>query len=215
MDSFLMFLFLTKACWVTLQFQWLHTEMPGMAMSMERSLHSLIPPMSAAILTHHFLRLLVESWGTDNVAILAPHLFASVMTLGMMCLGCRGSSYDALADNPHPRFAISTPVARIHSMLLLLMPGTMHVLNFRRRIFSQYASLDMACDLILVWVVPYLLHCCIFLLFEQSPYEMRNQLFPSRGQQTLQGTAVPVGAVKGPTVLQFPAISEAAPGCVP
>eukprot|EP00526_Cylindrotheca_closterium_P002121 CAMPEP_0113661046 /NCGR_PEP_ID=MMETSP0017_2-20120614/33222_1 /TAXON_ID=2856 /ORGANISM="Cylindrotheca closterium" /LENGTH=1070 /DNA_ID=CAMNT_0000575717 /DNA_START=51 /DNA_END=3263 /DNA_ORIENTATION=- /assembly_acc=CAM_ASM_000147 len=161
---------------------------------MERSLHSLIPPMAAAILTYHSLRLLVDSWGIDKVAILAPHLFAFLMTLGMISLGCRRSSYDVTTDNPNPRYAISSPIAKIHSILLLLMPGTMHVLNFRRRIFSQYASLDMAFDLILVWVVPYLLHCCILLLVEKSPYEMRNQLFPSRGQKTLQGTAVPVGA---------------------
>lgn len=168
--------------------------MPAMAISMERSLHSLIPPMSAAILTYHSHRLLVDSWGIDKVAILAPHLFALLLTFGMLSLGCRRSSYDTIADNPNPRYAISSSIARIHSMLLLMMPGMMHILNFRRRIFSQYASLDTAFDLILVWIVPYLLHCCILLLVEKSPYEMRNQLFPNRGQKTLQGTAVPVGA---------------------
>eukprot|EP00980_Cylindrotheca_fusiformis_P021365 scaffold8240_cov133-Cylindrotheca_fusiformis.AAC.10 len=186
--------FFCVACWLTLQFQWLHQDVPSMAINMERCVHSLIPPLSGSILTFHVLRLLLDSWGPDSVAILSPHLFAFLMASGMLCFGCRQASYDADTNRVTAMFTIKASVARVHSMLLLLVPGIMHILTFRRRILSQYASFDEIFDLFLVWTGPYLLHCCVLLLPEKSPYEMSNLLFPKRGQKTLQGFIVPITA---------------------
>jgi hypothetical protein len=165
-----------------------------MAINMERCVHSLIPPVSSSILTYHSLRMLVDSWGPDSVATLSPHLFTVLMAAGMICFGCRECSYATDTHQTNASFAIKTSVARVHSMLLLLVPGAMHLFTFRRRIFSQYASFDELFDLVLVWTVPYLLHCCVLLLVKKSPYEMSNGLFPKPGQTTLQGTVIPMGA---------------------
>lgn len=168
--------------------------MPSMATNMERCVHSLIPPVSASILTYHLLQLLVHSWGPDSVAILAPHLFALLMATGMLSFGCRKASYDTVANQTNPSFAVTTSVARVHSMLLLLVPGSMHLCTYRLRIFSQHASFDELFDLVLVWTVPYLFHCCVIFLAEKSPYELPNTLFPKPGQTTLRGTIAAVGA---------------------
>ena len=93
----------------------------------------------------------------------------------------------------------------MHSILLLMVPGTMHILMFRRRIFSRYAASDEIFDLVLVWTVPYLLHCAILTINTTaqqapslpSPYTMSSStkaslLFPKRGQTTLRGAILPM-----------------------
>lgn len=80
-------------------------------------------------------------------------------------------------------------------MLLLLVPGFMHILTFRRRIFSRYASFDELYDLLLVWTVPYLFQCLILSLPERSPYSLPKGLYPLNApNSTLRGTLVPMVA---------------------
>jgi hypothetical protein len=134
----------------------------------------------------------MDYWGLDRVATFSPHLFSLLMAAGMMALGSSAYSFEEDKNALIPSFSISSFSARVHSMLLLMVPGTMHFLMFRRRIFSRYASFDEFFDLILVWAVPYLLHCGVLLLSEKSPYEMSNSLFPKTGQNTLRGTLTPM-----------------------
>jgi hypothetical protein len=171
---------------------------------MERSLHSVLPPVSASILSHHLIRMLLNYWGLDRVATCAPLLFALLLVAAMMVLGCASNSFENTNTTSSSSFAISISAARIHSVLLLLVPGAMHIVMFRRRILSRDASFDELYDLVLVWTVPYLLHCGLLLLPEReqhphnnhkgSPYEMNNiALFPKDGQlSTLRGALIPM-----------------------
>ena len=178
----------TKACWGTLQFKWLYPEVPSIAVGMERSLHSVLPPVSASILSFHIVKLLMDYWGLDRVAICAPYLFALILAGGMLTLGCPQSSFGGDTS-----FAISSYQARLHSMMLLLLPGIMHIVTFRNRILSRYAASDEIYDLVLVCTVPYLLHFGILILSENSPYQMSNILFP-RDRSTSRGAFVPMVA---------------------
>jgi hypothetical protein len=163
----------------------MYKDVPSVAIGMERSLHSVLPPVAASILTHHLVRLLTEYWSQDRVATLTPHLFASLLAAGMVSIGNCSSSFES------GKFAISTVQARMHSATLLLVPGTMHVLMFRGRIISRLASTDELYDLVLVWALPYLLHCGVLMLSESSPYAMSNILFP-KDQNTLRGALIPM-----------------------
>ncbi len=160
---------------------------------MEKSLHSLLPSVSASILSFHLSRLLMDYWGVDRVATLFPYLFALFMAAGMLSLGCTPSSFVPQDDTLMSSFSISSLAARGHSVLLLLVPGTMHCLMFRQRILSKHAATDELYDLILVWTVPYLLHCGVLWLHSsKSPYTMAR-LFPEMRENTLRGTLVPMG----------------------
>ena len=161
---------------------------------MELTLHSLVPPVCSSILTNHLLRLLLDYWGTDLVATLAPLVFSVFMTLGMIATGCSVSSSKSKKHptNDDPNFILTSFSAQMHTMALLLVPGTMHVLTFRDRIFSRYASFDEIYDLVLVWTLPYLLQCVVLGLVEKSPYSLPKILFPKSGSSTLRGTFVPL-----------------------
>jgi hypothetical protein len=80
--------------------------------------------------------------------------------------------------------------------MLLLLPGTMHLSAFWTRIVSRNASSDELYELILVWTVPYLTHCCINLALtsDQTPYCLPSMLFPKTGTSTLRGTLTPMMA---------------------
>jgi hypothetical protein len=189
----------SQACWFNLQFSWLHHEVPSVAKSMEISLHSMLPPISSSIISYHITRLLMDYWGIDRVATFLPHLFAMLMMAGMLALGCTPSSFVPQHSQEESLFltssyfSISSLGARGHSMLLLLAPGTIHVLMFRQRILSRHAASDELYDLVLVWAIPYLLHCGILLLHKSKcPYEISNKLFPNVKENTLRGTLVPI-----------------------
>ncbi len=163
---------------------------------MELALHSLVPPVCSAILTNQVLRLLLDYRGVDIVATLGPLVFAVFMMLGMIATGCSLSNSKSKKQptNDEPNFILTSFSAQIHTMVLLLVPGTMHVLIFRSRIFSRYASFDEIYDLALVWTIPYVLQCIILGLFEKSPYSLPKILFPKAGSKTLRGTFVPLFA---------------------
>jgi hypothetical protein len=195
-----------------LQFQWLYKEIPSLAIGMEQSLHSLLPPVSASILTYHTCsRLLIDYWGLDMVATASSFLFATLMAMSMLAVGTTYSSYESIStasstnnnnnsnsngvnSTTRPSFSIPTSTARIHSMILLLVPGLMHIATFRKRIFSRHASFDELYDLLLVWTIPYLLHCIILSLPERSPYSLPKGLYPQNAasNSTLRGTLVPM-----------------------
>ncbi len=179
-----------------MQFQWLYGDLPSLASGMKLTLHSLIPPVCSAILTNHLLKLLLDYRGEDVVATLGPLVFAVIMALGMIATGC---SIDALTskkqpttNDEKPNFILTKFSAQVHTMVLLLVPGTMHLLIFRGRIFSRYASFDEIYDLALVWTIPYLLQCAILGLFEKSPYSLPRLLYPKSGSTTLRGTFAPL-----------------------
>ena len=200
---------------------------------MERALHSVLPPVSASILTYHLVRLLMDYWGLDRVSTLTPHIFAALLAGGMAAVSSCPASFDPLPQDPPQQatnanavhqqqrppqslpsglsassvspHSISSFSARVHSMLLLLVPGMMQLIMFRRRIFSRYASFDEIYDLVLVWTVPYLLHCGILTMTSAtlhtpsppSPYAMSSStkasmLFPPKGHTTLRGTLLPM-----------------------
>jgi hypothetical protein len=191
-----------KACWCTLQFQWLYVgEDLETAVLMESLLHSLLPPVAASIACFQLMSALIDSWGLDKAVTLAPYLFAMLLSCGMLWLGCVRSSFSSLQSDSNSktglmRFAVSSFTARVHSTLLLLVPPIMHVLAFRRRIMSSNASFDDVYDLVLAWVFPYLLHYLIHILHHsgawKGPYAMSNLLFPTYGN-TLRGVVVPMG----------------------
>ena len=187
--------FCTWACWITLQFQWLHSDLPSLASGMELTLHSLAPPVSSAILTYHLQRLVLDYWGMDLVATLTPLVFAAFMMIGMIVVGCSTSSKTKKqSTNDDSDFILTSLSARMHTMILLLVPGTMHVLTFRDRIFSRYASFDEIYDLALVWTIPYLFQCVILGLFEKSPYSLPKILFPKAGDTTIRSSLAPSAA---------------------
>ena len=164
-------------------------------MGMELTLHSLVPPVCSAILTNHLLRLLMDFWGMDIVATLAPLVFAVFMMMSMVAVGCSNSSPSKSKKQlttDDSNFIITSFTAQIHTMVLLLVPGTMHVITFRDRIFSRYASFDEIYDLALVWTIPYLLQCIILGVVEKSPYSLPRILFPKSNSTTLRGTFAPV-----------------------
>lgn len=159
---------------------------------MERTLHSILPPISASILSYHMLRVLVVYWGIDQVALLLPHVFAVFMAISMLVLGCSTSSFEDKGESV-PTFSISVSSARVHSMILLMVPGLMHFLMFRQRILSLHASLGDFYELMLAWAAPYLLHCGLLLTTSnRTPYQMPNKLFPRSDENTLRGAFVPV-----------------------
>jgi len=189
-------LFCAWACWITLQFGWLYTELPALAFGMELTLHSLVPPVCSGILTNHLMRVLLDYWGMDRVGTMAPMAFAVFMFLGMFGVGCTLSSVEFRKDSgtDASSFSITSFSAQMHTMVLLLVPGMMHVLIFRERIISRYTSFADLYDLAIVWTVPYLLQCLMLTLLEESPYYLPKFLFPRTGSSTLRGTFVPAVA---------------------
>merc|ERR1712238_532151 len=73
-----------------------------------------------------------------------------------------------------------------------LLPGTMHVIKFRSRIFSRYASFDETFDLALIWTTPYLLHCIVLSVVEENPYSLPKIISPKSNTSSLRGTFVPL-----------------------
>jgi hypothetical protein len=138
----------------------------------------------------------MDYWGVDLIATLAPLVFAVFMMMGMIYTGCSISSFESKKNTKtdDPCFIITSFSAQMHTMVLLLLPGTMHVLSFRDRIFSRYASFDEIYDLALVWTLPYLLQCIILGLFDKSPYTLPKILFPKSSNSTLRGTFSPMVA---------------------
>jgi len=188
-------MFCSWACWITLQFEWLYIELPSLAAGMEKTLHSLLPPVCSTIITNHLIRLLTDYWGIDRVATLSPLFFAVFMTIGMIIIGCRLSSFETKKQSIKSLdYAITSYSAKIHTMVLLLLPGTMHVLMFRSRIFSRYASFDEIFDLALIWTTPYLLHCTVLSVVEESPYSLPKIISPKSNTSSLRGTFVPLVA---------------------
>jgi len=180
--------FCALACWCTLQLRWLYRDARSFAASMEQCLHSLIPPVTASILTNHSTYMLMDYCGVDRAATLAPITFAFLLTAGMFTFGCTSNSYGKSPTSSIPPFT-----ARMHSSMLLMVPGLMHILTFRNRILSRQAGADDLYDLIIVWAIPYLLHCILLALSDSSPYEMSSShLFPRSGYATLQGAMTPM-----------------------
>jgi hypothetical protein len=196
--------FFLQAAWCTLQFEWIHSDSPSWATSVERMLHAMLPPVAAAIVSFFLAGFLVSELGLDLSATLAPHLFALLLFSGMVFLGCSESSFspsnksnanaskdkgkDKAEDDDKVKraslssgkevFVLPTSYARAHSTILLLVPALMHVMMFRRRIISANVTTDDWIDLALVWTIPYLLHYILHQLLVsgklQGPY-----LFPS------------------------------------
>lgn len=137
----------------------------------------------------------MDYWGIDRVATLLPYLFALTLAGGMFSLGCLPSSFAETETEESARqsYCIDTFEARSHSIILLLVPGTMHVLMFRQRILSRDAAWDELYDLILVWTIPYLLHCGLLLLQNfRCPYKLSTKYFPDVREKTLRWSALPI-----------------------
>jgi hypothetical protein len=189
---------------------------------MERMVHALLPPSGAAVVAFELSISFAAELGSDIAATLVPLVFAGLLLLGMIFLGCAESSFvtptkstangvkggdndDDKNNGKTHHIATNTSIlptryARAHSTLLLLTPALMHTMMFRRRIISLYASKDDLLDLILVWAVPYLLHYVLHQLHVsgrlQGPYSFPSSFFTNflfpRSGNTLRGTFIPL-----------------------
>eukprot|EP00978_Attheya_sp_CCMP212_P021168 scaffold61530_cov51-Attheya_sp.AAC.3 len=207
------------ACWCTLQFKWLYAETPSFALMMERLLHSVLPPASACTVTYHLTSVVAfeMDWGLDAAATLAPFGFAAWLALGMAMVGSCQSSFrkaaaeqeqqtitqgtfdnlqqtkDKMSDMNHR--AITPSHGVLHSFLLLGLPPMLHLVMFRRRIFSYYASQDGWNHLILALAVPYLIHFVLGLVRKGDTLwyarELPLLLRPTK-DPTLRGASLPI-----------------------
>ena len=167
-----------KGAWCTLQFEWVYADAPSWAKAVEKMLHSMLPPVAAAVTSFHLSGALEAELGIDFAATLLPLFFAVFLVAGMIFLGCCECSFvpSSNADGrnvknndksddkdygktggPHTvteSFILPTRYARVHSTILLLVPALMHTMMFRRRIISSYVSMDDWLDLVLVWTIP-------------------------------------------------------------
>lgn len=163
-------------------------------------LHSILPPVFAAVTSLHLSGALVGELGSDFAATLLPLFFALFLVSAMIFFGCCESSFvPSAADSgsigkntgksasksngkengkmggPHAivseTFVVPTRHARVHSAMLLLVPALMHTMMFRRRIISSNISMDDWLDLLLVWAVPYLLHYILHTLHVSGKME--------------------------------------------
>ncbi|KAL9182149.1 hypothetical protein ACHAXT_012801 [Thalassiosira profunda] len=206
------------AAWTTLQFDWLPLQMPLVARFLEQVLHSTLPPVSASIFAYGLFA--ASSMGTyglslgvDNMATLAPHLFAFHLTLGILLVGAApsmlkpGSSEleDAKGDGKGKEKASKSHRCAIHpregrrlSYLLVFVPALVHFVTFRQRITYSYASWDDLFDLVLIATLPYTLH---YLLASNGVFDewwRRSlpwvlQVGTSPGEErTLRGASVPM-----------------------
>ena len=175
-------LFSCGACWATLQVEWLST---ATWISMEQTLHALLPLVASSICTYGLADVLEREFGQDTAATLGPYLFALLMALAMMTLGraaarpsssnaCGSATATANGDkasdtkSSSSSFIVSSSIAFGHVVLLLVGPLLMHLATCIGRIFSFYASADDLCDIILIASVPYLLQYTITWLHETS-----------------------------------------------
>jgi hypothetical protein len=151
---------------------------------LEQLFHAILPLCSAAVLTNSVTMQTSHHWGIDRAATLEPYLFALLLAAGMWFLGAAtlGSGGDEKAN-----FIISTSQAWWHSTLLVMVPPLMHIISFRRRIVSSYASMDEWSDLVLVFSVPYLLNYGMNLNKSNSPYGKGRFM-----KTTLRGTTIPI-----------------------
>ena len=219
---YILLLFLA-ATWTTLQFRWLPLQMPLVARFLEQILCATAPPVSAAVVAYGVWAVATEGtsfWsyagaaGTDAMALLVPHAFALHLALGIRLVGAAPSSF-AATDETDGRAGASkeskggraADARAIHprdgrrlSYLLVLLPPLLHLLAFRRRLASAYASWDDAFDAALAAAAPYALH---YLLASSRvlgepwrrslPWPLRSGTAPAE-ERTLRGAALPVAA---------------------
>lgn len=134
----------------------------------------------------------MDYWGLDRVATLLPHLFALLMMAGMLTVGVAPSSFQAGNKDETLKSCLLVRSARCHSIMLLLVPGSIHLVMFQQRILSRNAGFAELYDLILVWALPYLLHCGILLIQgSTTPYTI-SRLFPDARERTLRGSIIPM-----------------------
>lgn len=185
--------FLCLATWSNLQFQWMYKDSHALTKMAEQILHGCLVPVSATILTHQLMTMLVDNVGVDQVANIAPYLFAFFLLAGMWFFGSCKSSYATTGkDEGQSTYCIMNSMAWVHSVMLLLIPPLMHLLSFRKRILSKHASFDEWHDLILVWTVPYLLHFVLHLCHagDGGPYSL--SILYSKSTNTLRGAFFPI-----------------------
>jgi hypothetical protein len=205
-----------QATWTTLQFKWLPNQTPTLTSLLERTLHTALPPISAAMIAHGLTSTMTYSyvtWGIDSLATLFPYLFAFHLACGIWLVGAAPSmlggqeednsykSKDGKKEGRDKSFvcAIYPREGRLLSNLLVFAPMMVHLMTFRQRIVYSYASWDDLWDFILASTVPYLLH---YLLASNGVFDERwrrslNWLLkagtsPLEGGRTVRGAAVPM-----------------------
>lgn len=171
----------------------------------------------------------ITSWGVDTAAIVFPILFAFHLSLGIFLVGAAPSMFGESSaidvkekksnhinrdddEDKHSKkknkasgasttltCAISPREGRVLSYLLVFIPGIIHLVMFRQRIFYSYASWDDLYDFIFTATLPYVLH---YLLASNGVIDERwrsslNSLLksgtsPVESGRTLRGAAVPM-----------------------
>lgn len=214
--SLSIFLLFQMATWTTIQFHWLPTQMPMVAIFLERILYSTLPPVSAAMVSYGIMVTsgnfgYTASWGVDGLAMLAPMLFSFHLTFGILLVGSASSMMnfatsgsDRGDDKQHDRrhsCAIHPREGRRLSHLLVFLPPLIHLISFRQRIMNSYASWDDLFDFLLIATVPYTLHYLLAsngsILDEKwrrsLPWLLKVGTSPAEGgERTLRGASVPM-----------------------
>lgn len=181
-----------KACWGTLQAQWLYRDTSVAARIVQDALHSVLVPLSVVITLQQCLPLFIDYRGADASITILPHAFAVLIVAAMLSLGSAKRRNDQDESND---FIIRGPAMKLHIAILLLGPPLMFTSAFYQRIISNASFVDAWLDLILVWAVPYLLLYMIHMLrwnqVVSSPYRL-SLLFGSSSSSTLRGALVPM-----------------------
>ena len=97
----------------------------------------------------------------DLAARTAPHVFALHLAAGVRLVGSAPSRFGAGGGGfcpPCRPCAVCPGKGRVVSCLLAFLPAASHAIAFRGRIACGLASQDKACNLALVFAVPYALH---------------------------------------------------------
>ena len=184
-----------KACWGTLQAQWLYTNTSVPARMAQHALHSVLVPLSVALTLQHAMPLLVNYRGPDAAYTIMPHAFAGLLMVAMLSLGSAKRRSNADSGDDGIDYIVRGSASKMHMAILLLAPPLMFMASFYRRIMSSNSFMDVWLDLVLVWSVPYLLLYVIHVLRWNSvtpnPYQI-SLLFGSSSSSTLRGALVPM-----------------------
>ncbi|KAL7555377.1 hypothetical protein ACA910_022363 [Epithemia clementina (nom. ined.)] len=78
-------LFSCGACWTTLQVEWLS---PSTVTSIEQTLHAILPLVASSICTFRLGTILEAEFGRDVSGIWGPYVFAFLLAVSMLTLGC-------------------------------------------------------------------------------------------------------------------------------
>lgn len=182
------------AAWGTLQFTEWATAHPTMSRQLETCLHATAPLTIASLLSHISVQYLNTTYGPDVAATAAPFILAVLFWLGMIALGSSRSSFPTNNSGEMSKssekelmlpFIVSNAIAQGQLMVLLLLPPSMHLMTFWRRLTSRMADFDDWFDWFLSLAIPYLLMISMKVLTRQKIVDTPYAKLPLLRQSTV------------------------------